>query len=201
MAGKDQVDIVNEKCLPLYHDLVVPWSQTVSNVDRASDRPAPDRTWWISNTKPEGGCTHYMTFETVLDSIVEQTDYIRYSTSMEDRFCLVATSCSVAREGEIKFNTVDDWRYDNFFQALDTPWVESKVQKDKYSCAHVNNAWSYLMDFYHASGSYMMLEGGFHYTETQILGNYLFPDLQDLNNEFVTSSLVTAIITRNMSDN
>jgi len=203
MSSHENVDMGNDKCLPLYRDLKSSHSQTAKEVSIFTT----EDDWWIvpsSSTSPGvGDCTQHTTFDRVIDKIVQKSDYVRYIHGMEDRFKLVMARSSVARGGEIKFNTVDDWRWDCRYQALDTMWVESKVQKEKYSCAHVNDAQSCLPDFYHALGCYMMMEGGLHYTEAQReegLGNCVFPDLQSLSNDSVTTQL-TDLIRKNLPAN
>ena len=205
MSCKENVELGNDKCLPLYRDLNVPHSQTAKDVGRSHLITEDD--WWVTsstaNSAGVGDCTQRATFDRVIDSIVQKTDYVRCTTGMEDRFKLVMARSSVARGGEIKFNTVDEWRFDPLYQTLDTTWVESKVQKERYSCAHVNDARSCLVDFYHALGCYMMMEGGLHYTEAQQkdgFGNCVFPGLQSLSNDSVTSHL-TDLIRKNLPAN
>ena len=79
---------------------------------------------------------------------MQKSDDVRYIHGMEDHFKLAMTRSSVARGGEMKFNMVDDWRWDCRYQALDTMWVDCKVQKEKCSCARVNDAQSCFPDFY-----------------------------------------------------
>jgi hypothetical protein len=209
MACQENIDIGTEKCLPLYRDCAPTFSQCAGDVDKL--QVTPERDWWVKPARvtdrqapgPLGDCTHMLTFDLVIDNIMQKADYIRSVHPMEDRFKLVMARSSVARGGEIKFNTVADWRYDHFFQALETYWVESKVQKEKYSCAHVNDARSCLIDFYHAAGCYMMMENGFHATQAQLdsgLGNCVFPGLHACSNESVTSAL-TNLIRKNLPKN
>ena len=86
------------------------------------------------------------------------------------------------RKGESKFVNTMQWKHHTRFSCTDIVWVEIKTLK-KHAMPMFSNKLCWLSGFYHAIGSFWMVEDGLVRTDSHAgIETFLFPYLHHLKN-------------------
>lgn len=112
---------------------------------------------------------------------------------MQHRAWLSILYNAIGRPGEVKFIDTSNWTYHSRFDTVDIKWLETKT-KSVQAMVMYPDKFYYLLDFYHALGSYWAVEGGLFRSEDQSsYATYLFPLLHNMTDNSVSNKILQTI--------
>ena len=112
---------------------------------------------------------------------------------MQHRAWLTILYNAIGRPGEAKFIDTSNWTWHGRFDVVDIQWLETKTKSVQAMPMFPDKCY-YLLDFYHAIGSYWAVEGGLFRTDDQSpYATYLFPLLHKMADNSVASKILNTI--------
>lgn len=113
--------------------------------------------------------------------------------SLQRRSWLATLLLAAGRPGEVKFVDMSNWAYNPFFQALDIKWFEMK-KLIQYAMPMIASRLHFALDYFHAIGSYWLVEGGLHRIASQDkVRFFLYPLLHSVQDNTVSSLIKDTI--------
>jgi hypothetical protein len=113
---------------------------------------------------------------------------------LQQRAWIVMIMLAAARAGELRFQRYDEWYWDNYFENIDANWTEIKTVS-QYCLLFGPAKSSYILDFYHAFGSFYAVENGLYRQAdaNPSIHKYTFPDLHAIKDAAVASKITRII--------